>query len=142
MDGLRLVRSVCKLSDDMQRTQLICSEPFQTRWMRVMTWWISTALLCERAVVQIADVRRGNYRMLIGEEGQDEEDENEVQRRLTRRVNRCSEDIDLGELRRLGIEVSEVSEDEEGRPAVGSGDDGGGVDEDEFGEVMDGTWPF
>lgn len=111
-----------------QRAVFVHSDRFEAVWRKATAWWTAVSAVCDDAVASVADVRRGNYRLVVGEEGEDDSDGSNTcldslqcvpqscERQQLRRFNSSLVDTETRTLSRKNtVDCSEVSEDDDYR---------------------------
>lgn len=111
---------------ETERAVFVQSERFEAVWSKATAWWTAVSDICDDAVASVSDVRRGNYRLVVGEEGEDDSDNsNTCLSSAARRgddgegggvVEAAMVDLEATSSgRRTAVEWSEISEDDDYR---------------------------
>lgn len=114
--------------NDHERAVFVQSDRFETVWARATAWWTAVSNICDDAVVSVTDVRKGNYRLVVGEEGEDDSDNSNTCLSSFRTCSSTSDRLEFDRLdsrimgtessllsRRNAVECSEISEDDDYR---------------------------
>lgn len=115
--------------NDHERHLFVQSDRFEAVWTRATAWWTAVSNICDDAVVSVSDVRKGNYRLVVGEEGEDDSDHSNTCLSSFRTCSSNSDRLEFDRLdsrptdtesvslasRRHAIECSEISEDDDYR---------------------------